>query len=75
MACGRQAHNDILWAALLFSNAEEYLAEAMREAVAMPQISTEEGCQAIRRIQELMVATANCIPAPRDVSTMGSQAP
>jgi hypothetical protein len=58
-----------------FSKAEEYLAEAMWEAIAMPQLSTEEGCQAIQRIQELMAAAADRIPAPRDVSTTRSQMP
>jgi hypothetical protein len=42
-ARGRQASNNILRAALIYSNAEQNLAEAMREATAMPQPSTEEG--------------------------------
>ena len=42
-ARGRQAHNDILRAAPVFSNTEQNMVEAMREAAAMPQPSTEEG--------------------------------
>ena len=46
VARGRRAHDDILWAAPVFPNPEQNLAEAMREVAAMPQRSTEEGRQA-----------------------------
>jgi hypothetical protein len=55
----RQVYNNILQAALPPSGAEQNLAEVMREAAEMPSPSTEEGCQALRKIQELMAAAAD----------------
>jgi hypothetical protein len=74
-ARGRQAHNDILRAAAVYSKAEQNLAEAMSEAAAMLQPSTKEGRQAFQRIQVLIAATVDCIPAPSDASATRSRAP
>jgi hypothetical protein len=59
----------------VFSNAGQNLAEAIREAVMMRQPSTKEGRQAFQRIKELIAATADHIPAPRDVSITHSHMP
>jgi hypothetical protein len=59
----------------VFSNAEHNLAEAMREAVVMPQPSIEEGRQVFQRIQELIATAVDRIPAPSDASITCSCVP
>jgi hypothetical protein len=59
----------------VFSNTEQNSVEAMREAATMPQPSKEEGRQAFQRIQELIAAAVDHIPAHSDASATHSHAP
>lgn len=63
-ARGCQVYNDILCATPPPAGALQNLTDAMQEAARMQQPSTEQGCQVMQWIQELIVAAADHIPAP-----------